>query len=240
MAISANVLSVGSPSTQVHPPSVHTQHITLTNLQPTASEGTYSRDGYVWVAHAVFTLANSGSTAFAIRTGSHGAQFEFYQIDAETSTVYAELLQGATYGTGGTVVAHNLNRNYTDTYESVLTAASNITGGTVISTEYVPAGNQSGGAFESRKIHTLRANTQYVMRFTDYGGTGTEVHFELGFSEQFNGGHDIWINYGSVAVGSALCLKPQESITLQVEPLDNLLAISSQPTRLSVLRQVVT
>lgn len=240
MAISASVLSIGSPSTQVHPPSVHSQHVTLTNLQPVSDEGQYSRDGYVWLAHQVFTLTNSGSNAFAIRTGSYGVQFEFYQIDAESSTVYAELIESATYGTGSTVVAHNLNRTKTDTYQSVLTAATNVSGGTAISAEYVPAANQAGGAFFSRKVHTLKPSTEYVMKFTDYGGTGTEVYFELGFTEQFNGGHDIWINYGSVAVGSALCLKPQETITLQVDPLDNLLAISSQPTRLSVLLQVVT
>lgn len=240
MAISANVLSIGSPATQVHPPSVHSQHITVTNLQPHPNPEDYTRNGYVYLAHATFTLSNSGSTAFAIRTGSHGAQFQFYEIDAESSTVFAELMQGATYGTGGTVLAYNLDRNKSDVYESVLTGANNPSGGTVISTEYVPASNQGGGVFSSVKIHTLKPSTQYVMKFSDYGGQGTEVAFQLAFAEQFNGGHDIWINYGSVTIGSALCLRPQESLTLQVEPLDNLLAISSQPTRLSVLRQVVT
>ena len=239
MSISANVLSIGSPQTQVHPPSVHEQRITLRNMQPISDSDEYSRDGYVFLAHATFTLANNGSTAFAIRTGPHGAQFEFYQIDAESDTVYAELIEGATYGTGGTVLAYNLNRNFPDTYNSVLTAASNVTGGTVINTEYVPGSNQGGGQFSSNKVTTLEPSTQYVMRFTDVGGNGTEVHFQLGFTEQFNGGHDIWVNYGTATVGSGFRLKPDESIQFDVSPLDSLVAYSSQPTTLNVLRQVV-
>lgn len=53
------------------------------------------------------------------------------------------------------------------------------------------------------------------------------------------GGHDIWVNYGTATVDGGLRLKPQETLTLEVSPLDNLVAFSSQPTQLSVMRQVV-
>ena len=239
MSISASVLSIGSPQSQVHPPSVHEQRITLRNLQPLTDPQEYARDGYVLVVNELFTLSNAGSASFAMRTGPYGAQFQFYEIDVDSSNVYAELIEGATYGTGGTVLAYNLNRNASDLYDSVLTAASNVTGGTVISAEYVPASNQGGGQFSTLKVHTLVPSTEYVMTFTDNGGNGTEVHFQLGFSEQFNGDNDIWVNFGTASVDNGFRLKPQESIHFEVSPLDDLVAFSSQPTKLNVLRQVV-
>lgn len=237
--ISGNVLSVGSPQVSVHAPSVHEQHITLQNMQPVSDPDDYARDGYVFIVNATFSLANSASTAFAIRTGQHGVQFQFYEIDVTDSTVRADLLEGATYGTGGTVLAYNLNRNFSDTYESVLTAASDVSGGTVISQEFIPAANQSGSQFTATKIHTLEPASQYVMRFTDFGGNGPDVHFQLAFTEQYNGGHDIWINYGTASVDNGFRLKPQDTVQFNVSPLDDLVAFSSQPTKLAILRQVV-
>lgn len=239
MSISANVLSIGSPQTQVHPPSVHEQRITLRNMQPTTDPEEYAREGYVYLVNATFTLANSASTAFAFTTGTHGAQFQFYEIDANSATVRAFLIEGATYTAGGTVQAYNINRNFSDTYDAVLTGATNISGGTTVNEEYIPATNQGGGAFSSTKVVTLEPSTSYVMRFTDAGGNGTQVHFQLAWSEQFNGGHDVWVNFGTASVDNGFRLKPQESIQFDVSPLDNLVAYSSQPTRLNVLRQVV-
>ena len=77
------------------------------------------------------------------------------------------------------------------------------------------------------------------MRFTDFGGNGLSVHFQLAFAEQYNGDHDIWINYGTAAVNNGFRLRPQETIQFEVSPLDDLVAFSSQPTKLSILRQVV-
>lgn len=237
--ISGNVLSIGSPQVSVHSPSVHEQRITLQNMQPISDADEYARDGYVFIVNSIFTLANSGSTAFAMRTGPTGAQFQFYQIDVESSTVRAQLIEGATYGTGGTVIGYNINRQASDVYTSVLTAASNVTGGTAVNTEYVPAANQGGGLFESTKVVTLEPSTEYVMQFTDFGGNGTEVHFQLAWSEQYNGGHDIWINYGTAGVENGFRLKPQQTVQFDVSPLDDLVAFSSQPTKLAILRQVV-
>lgn len=239
MSISASVLSIGSAQVRVHDPSVHDQRVTLHNLQPRSEADEYSRDGYVYLADARFTLSNNGSTALAIRTGVYGAQIQFYQIDVDESSVFAELLEGTTYGTAGTVQAYNINRNFADTYDAVLTGATNVTGGTSISEEYVPASNQSGDALALTKIHTLEPSTEYVMRFTDVGGQGTEMHFQFAFSEQYDGAHYIYVNQGTVAIDEGFILRPQETVTLDVSPLDDLVAISSQPTKLSVLRQVV-
>lgn len=237
--ISGNVLAIGSPQVSVHAPSVHEQRLTLQNTQPISDADEYARDGYVFIANAVFTLSNNGSTAFAMRTGPHGAQFQFYEIDVEDSTVRADLIQGATYGTGGTVTGYNLNRNFSDSYDAVLTGATNITGGTVINTEYIPASKQSGSILATQKVVTLEPSTEYVMRFTDLGGKGTQMHFQLGWSEQYNGGHDIWINYGTAGVDNGFRLKPQQTVQFDVSPLDDLVAFSSQPTKLAILRQVV-
>ena len=239
MSISSNVLSIGSPASQVHAPSVHEQRITLRNLQPVSDADEYARDGYVFIADARFTLANSASTAFAITTGSYGAQFQFYKIDAESDTVLAQLIEGATFTSGGTVQAYNLNRTVADDYDAVLTGATNVTGGTVVSEEYTPGSNQSGSSLSVSKVQTLEPSTAYVMKFTDVGGNGTEVHFQLAWSEQYNGGHDVWVGYGTADVDAGFRLKPQESIQFEVSPLDSLVAFSSQPTRLNVMRQVV-
>lgn len=239
MSISTSVLSIGSPASEVHAPSVHEQRITVRNLQPASNADDYARDGFVFLVNARFTLANSASTAFAFTTGSTGAQFQFYKIDAENDTVLSQLISGATFGTTTSVPAYNLNRDYPDDYEAVLTGATGVTGGTVISEEYTPASNQSGASLSVSKVHTLQPSTSYVMKFSDIGGNGTEVHFQLGWSEQYNGGHDVWVNYGTASVNNGFILKPQESLTFDVSPLDNLVAFSSQPTKLNVMRQVV-
>jgi hypothetical protein len=127
--------------------------------------------------------------------------------------IKAYLIEGATYTTGGTVVAHNMDRNSSDTYESVLTSATGVTGGTVISSEFVPASNQAGGTLGSAKIQTLRPSTGYAMNFTAPNGAA-EVHFELGFTEQYNGLHDIYLG----TAGSAIRLRGGETITMDLFP----------------------
>jgi hypothetical protein len=197
----------------VVPPSTDTQRVVLQNQQPEGDVGDYSREGYVYLAQQFFSISNGGTVSFAIQTGPHGAQFEFYGITAHANDVRAYLIEGATYTTGGTVQAYNLNRDHSDSYQSVLTSATNATGGTVISSEFVLASNQSGMEVSSSKVHTLKPSTGYLMRFTAPTGAA-DVHFELGFTEQYNGLHDIYLG----TAGSAIRLRGGEVFTLDLYP----------------------
>ncbi len=193
MSISQTVVTVNGTATMVVAPSVDTQHVVLQNLQPGETADQLSRHGMVYEIGQLFTLANNGTASFQITTGSNGAQFQYYQIDANSSSVLAKLIEGATFGTATAVPAFNVNRNFSDDYTSVLTGATAVTGGTVISTEYVPAANQGGNALMNSNVYTLEPDTSYVMQFIDDGGNGTKVHFRLGFSERYNGYNDIWL-----------------------------------------------
>lgn len=213
MTVSRSVVTVGTAQTMVVPPSTDTQRVVLQNQQPEGDVGDYSREGYVYLAQQFFSISNGGTVSFAIQTGPHGAQFEFYGITAHANDVRAYLIEGATYTTGGTVQAYNLNRDHSDSYQSVLTSATNATGGTVISSEFVLASNQSGMEVSSSKVHTLKPSTGYLMRFTAPTGAA-DVHFELGFTEQYNGLHDIYLG----TAGSAIRLRGGEVLTLDLYP----------------------
>ena len=213
MTISRSVVTVGTAQTMVVPPSTDTQRVVLQNQQPEGDVGDYSRDGYVYLAQSFFNVPNGGTVSFAVQAGPQGAQFEFYSIVAKGNPVRAYLIEGATYTTGGTVQSYNMNRNYSDLYESVLTSATAVTGGTVISSESVPASNQAGGSLGSAKVHTLRPSTGYAMSFTAPSGAA-DVHFELGFTEQYNGLHDIYLG----TAGSAVRLRGGELITMDLYP----------------------
>jgi hypothetical protein len=211
VTISRNVVTVGTAQTMVVPPSTDTQRVVLQNQQPEGDVGDYSREGYVYLSQSFFSIPNGGTVSFAVQAGPQGAQFEFYSITAHANDVRAYLIEGATYTTGGTVQAYNLNRNNSDSYQSVLTSATAVTGGTVISSEYILASNQAGGFLSSSKIHTLRPSTGYII--TAPSGA-TDVHFELGFTEQYNGLHDIYLG----TAGSAIRLRGGELITMDLYP----------------------
>jgi len=235
MTILQSVFTLGTAATTIAQPDNEPQVVTVTNLQPVNDPDAYARDGFVYLVHNRFTLANGGSATFAFTPGEHGAQFEFYEIEANSSTVYAELLEGATYTAGSAIPAFNLNRNYADDYDAVLTAATSVSGGTAINSEFVSASNQSGGVISTSKITTLEANTPYVFKFTDIGGTGTQVHFQLGWSEQFNGQHDVWLG----EVGNSMRITGGQTLQLTLLPGESLSARTNDlPCEVSVMQQV--
>lgn len=191
--IDQNVYAVGTASTTVVAPT--NDHVTyvLKNLEPSSVDD-YARDGHIYLIGQRFAITSGASVSFSIETGATGAQFDFYDIISDTSTIYAELIEDATITTtGSALTAYNLNRNYTDTHTSVLKAASAVTGGTTISSEYVTASIHAGGSMSSAKIHTLKPNTQYAMKFANTGNQTTNVFFQLGFSEKYNGYNSIWL-----------------------------------------------
>lgn len=234
MSLTQKVYSVGtSPVTVVAPTNDFVKYV-LKNIQP-SSIPEYARDGYIYLVNAQFTLTALASVNFSMLTGPTGAQFDFYSMVTDTSAVYAELIEGATIvTTGSPISAYNLNRNYADNHQSVLKAATSITGGTTVSTEFLPASNQSAGQMSSTKIHTLEPNTEYGFRFTNQGAQTTGVHFQLGFSEHFNGYNNIWIG----TVNDSMVIRPGEELIMELPPLATINATSlMNSNKLAVMRQ---
>lgn len=233
MSLTQAVYTVGTtPVTVVSPTNDYAKYV-LKNLQP---EGVpeYARQGFVYLVNSQFSIAQGATANFSIVTGSTGVQFEFYSMATDTSAVYAELIEGATITTTGDAIpAYNLNRNYPDTFASVLKAATSITGGTTISAEFLPASNQSAGQMSSSKIHTLEPNTEYGFKFTNQGSQTTSVHFQLGFSEHYNGYNSIWLD----AVDNSYVLKAGEELTMELPPLAVINATSTiNSNKLAVMR----
>ena len=234
MTLSQNLYSVGTAAVTVVAPTNDFAKYVLKNIQP-ATIPEYARDGYIYLVNAQFTLTALASVNFSMATGPTGAQFDFYSMVTDTSAVYAELIEGATIvKTGSAIPAYNLNRNYPDTHQAVLKAATSITGGTTISTEFLPASNQSAGQMSSTKVHTLEPNTEYGFRFTNQGAQTTSVHFQLGFSEHFNGYNNIWLD----TVNDSMVIRPGEELILELPPLATINATSLiDSNKLAVMRQ---
>lgn len=234
MSLSQAVYSVnGTPSTVVAPTHDHVQYV-VKNLQPeTVME--YARDGYIYLVNSQFSITSGSSVSFSIVTGATGTQFDFYSIVSNDSAVYAELIEGATITvTGSPITAYNLNRNASDSHKAVLKAASSLTGGTTISAEYIPASNQSSAQMSSVKIHTLKPNTQYGMKFSNLGNRTTPVHFQLGFSEHYNGYNTIWLD----TLNNSYALRAGEELLMPLTPGATINAVTSGLTnKLSVMRQ---
>ena len=235
MSISSTIYTIGAAAETIAAPDDMAQRVTITNLQPGQSVGEMSRDGYVFMAQSRFSISNGGTQHLQITTGQFGVQFQFYEIVAADSDVSAELLEGATFGSATAVPAYNLNRQSNLTPESTLSAATAVSGGTVISAEFVPASNQAGGAETSVKIHTLEADTSYVMRFVDVGGNGATCFLQLAFAEQYDGAHDVHLNN---TAGSAFVLRGGERWDGVLYPTQSLDARSTgQDCRIAVLKQ---
>lgn len=232
MGLSQAVYSVGTtPQTVVAPTADYVKYV-LRNLQPEVVLE-YARDGYIYVLGREFSITVGTSISFSITTGAYGAQFDFYSIISDKANVFAELIEGATIVTNGSPIpAYNLNRNFSDAHASVFRAATSVTGGTTVSSEFVSATNQSAGSLASDKIHTLKPNTQYAMKFTNLGAT-TLVYFQLGFSEHYNGLNEIWLG----TLDNSFVLKAGDELTMELPPLTPINAVSKiNSNKLAVMR----
>lgn len=234
MALTQAIYTVGTAATTVVAPTNDYVTYILKNLEPETVDQS-ARDGDIYLIGRKFGITQGASVSFSILTGATGAQLDFYEIISDTSNVYAELIEGATITTvGNPIIAHNINRNYPDTYNSVLKAASVVTGGTTVSAEYITATNQAGGGVDSNKIHTLKPNTEYAMKFTNVGAQTTNVFFQLGFSEKYNGYNSIWLG----TVNNSYVLKPGEELQFTLNPNATINATALiDGTKLAVMRQ---
>lgn len=236
MAITSNVVSVGTASTTIALPTIDAQNLWIENLAPSNDLGDFSRDGYVYAVSRYQTISNGGTALFSFTTGDTGAQFDFWTFTAENSSVLASLIEGATITTTGTAIpGYNLNRTKSDAHDAVLEGATALTGGTTILSEYVPASNQAGGGVGSNKVITLEPNTEYGFKFVDVGGNGTPVHIQIGWVEKFNGWNDVWVNGAS---GSAVRLRGGEKVQLQLQQGEGVTGVASRDSiEVAVMRQ---
>jgi hypothetical protein len=232
--LTQNVYAVGTAAVTVVAPTIDSARYILKNLEPGASIGELARDGYIYAVNQYLQIANNGTAIFSFTTGSSGAQFEYWKFDSSASSILASLIEGATITTNATVPAYNLNRNESDTYDSVLQSATALTGGTVIYSDYVGASNQStGGASNSMPI-TLEPNTQYGFRFQNVGNSNTNVHISIGFAEKYNGYNQIWLG----TVDDSYVLSGGEEVSMYLRPQETINAIALRDDcKLAVMRQ---
>ena len=236
MAITTNVVSVGTAGATLMSPTIDAQDAWIENLEPSNEIGDFSRDGYAYAVSRYQTIANGGTALFSFTTGDTGAQFDFWTFTAENSSVLASLIEGATITTTGTAIpGYNLNRNGSDAHDAVLEGATVLTGGTTILSEYVPASNQAGGGVGSNKVITLEPSTEYGFKFVDVGGNGTPVHIQIAWVEKYNGYNDVWLNGTS---GSTVRLRGGEKIQLELGQGEGLTATASREgVQVAVMRQ---
>lgn len=236
MAITTQVITVGTAGATLCSPTIDTQAVWVENLEPANNLGDFSRNGNTYMVSRYQTISNGGTAIFSFTTGDTGAQFDYWQFDAANSSVLASLVEGATITTTGSAIpGYNLNRNSSDTHDAVLIGASALTGGTTVLSEYIGASNQASGGATSAKIVTLEPNTEYGFKFVDVGGNGTPIHIQIGWIEQYNGYNDVWLNGAS---GQSVRLRGGEKIQLELEHGEGLTGTAiREGVQIAVMRQ---
>ncbi len=229
-------VALGTAVSTVVEMSSDSQSLVLQNLQPESDVDEYARNGDLYVIGQKFTLVGSGTAIFNMATGPTGVQLEGYEIVSSAEAVFAELIEGATVTTTGAAIpSYNLNRNVADAAQTVFQAATVATGGSAISSELVTGSKQGGGAGVTfTKIHTLRADEDYAMRFVNQTNQDTVVFLQLIFSEKFNGQNDIWLG-GSI--GDGYRLRGGESVHLELFQGETLEAVAEESASLGVFKQ---
>ena len=236
MAITTQLVSVGTATSTLSLPTVDAQDVWIENLEPSNDVADYSRHGYTYAVSRYQTIANGGTAIFSFTTGDTGAQFDFWMFSAENSSILASLIEGATITTTGAAIpGYNLDRNASDAHDAVLQGATALTGGTTVLSEYVPASNQAGGGVGSAKLVTLEPNTQYGFKFVDVGGNGTPIHIQIGWVEKFNGWNEVWINGTS---GQTVRLRGGERIQIELEQGEGLNGVATRDgVQIAVMRR---
>jgi len=160
-----------------------------------------AKRGLVYLMAEFFTVPQSGSVSFALTTNGVEVEFQFYELSTDESTIRAVLVEDPTATKFGSLIpARNLNRNFADDHTVELQSASAITGGTVIASELIGS-DKAAGATSSDKVHTLKNDTTYIMRFYNSGNQNTLCHINLGWAENEPEHYDLvteGINDGGV------------------------------------------
>lgn len=153
--------------------------------QQVAADGDgLAKRGLVYLMSEFFTVPATGSVFFALDTNGREVEFQFYDITSAQGEIHATLLESpASVTQFNYITPRNLNRKFLDNASASLSAASAVTGGTAIASELIGNTSKAGGDLSSNKIHTLRDNAVYVMRFVNVSNQDSIVHMNLGWSE---------------------------------------------------------
>jgi hypothetical protein len=235
MPLTANTFTVGTAVTTISEMSVDAQISHIENLEPALDAQDLTRAGYVYLLAQKFDVVGAGTAVFNIATGTDGLQIQFYEIVTTTSSVYAELIEGATSTvTGDAIPAYNLNRAESDAHEAVFKAVTSYTGGTTISAELLTGTKQAGSSMQLTKLHTLEPDSDYVMKFTNVGNQTTTVFLQVAFAEKYNGMTEVWLGD---TVGDGYRLRGGEKIKAELITGQSVTAVSSGSVQVGVLRQ---
>jgi hypothetical protein len=143
-----------------------------------------AKRGRVYLMSEFFTLEGNASVHFALDTNGREVEFQFYDIVSNLGEVRASLIEApASVTPFNYITPRNLNRKFADDASASLSAASAVSGGTIIASELIGTASKTGGDMSSRKVHTLRDDTVYVMRFVNQTNQTTVCHMNLGWSE---------------------------------------------------------
>lgn len=151
------------------------------------------RRGLVYHVSQMFTLSGSASTAFVLNIGAASVELEFYDLMSDTTTVLASLIEAPTSGSAvATVTPRNLNRTKTDSSTITMYSTGSVTGGTFISSELFGSATKAGGALAQHKRFVLKTSTLYGMTFVNQLNQATNVHVNLGWSEDEPEATRLW------------------------------------------------
>lgn len=234
MSLIQAVYTVGTATQTVVAPTNDYAEYVLKNIQP-VDAGEYAREGMVYAFFSRRDITSGTTEDLVFTTGATGAQLDYFQLVSEQSSIYSQIIEGATVTTTGPAIqAYNLNRNHSDAHETQIHVAATVSGGTAVQSEFVTASNQGGGAISSQKVITLKPNTNYVFRATNVGNQTTSWYSQVAFSEHYNGYNRIWLG----TINNSFVLDAGEELQMVLPPNETINASSLvDGNKLSVMRR---
>jgi len=152
-----------------------------------------AKAGRIFLISEYLSVASGATVSLALVTNGVTVRFHFYEITSTVAAVKAVLLEAPSYtASASSVVGRNLNRNASDAHTVTFENVADLSGGTKLASEYVGTAAKSGGQLSQSRIHTLKNDTDYVMSFQNIGNQTTEVHLNLGWSENIPQGPPFW------------------------------------------------
>lgn len=152
-----------------------------------------AKAGRIFLVSEYLSITSGATLNLALVTNGVIVRIHFYEISSTAAAVKAALIEGPTYtASSSSVVGRNLNRQASDTHTVAFENVANLSGGTTIAREYVGTAAKAGGQLSQSRIHTLKNDADYVMSFQNLGNQTTEVHLNLGWSENVPQGPPFW------------------------------------------------
>lgn len=144
------------------------------------------RSGNVYHAASYFSVAQSATTYFQMKTGASSALVVKYSLVAATQSCRFKALEAPTV-TDGTTPVSALNVNRTSAATATMTLFSDPTsissGTALIDSIIASGGNKTGGGVGESVFWTMKPDTSYVVSVENLGNSTTACTFELAWLE---------------------------------------------------------